>query len=225
MQIYSFIATFWVTVLLTLSKNFFMKCRKSKHKQNIIQKWEKKSLYKNGLAIYTMPVVVDKMLSFRSLFREKMPYVTWVLSRVLITWELFDIKDLNKKKIDYAWRVIGMMQKYEDFFFHVASKAKSGGAGAPFGRVRCVVTCLTMWAFCRKDRWQMLQVKGFSPVWIFKCCLKLNLLLLMSSPQTGQHLSSDQWSFICKLKLSRLPKRLLHLIQSKGQISFLIWFS
>jgi len=40
-----------------------------------LYKSEKKSLYKNGLAIYTMPVV-DKMLSFRSLFREKMPYVT-----------------------------------------------------------------------------------------------------------------------------------------------------
>merc|ERR1719400_1863744 len=69
------------------------------------------------------------------------------------------------------------------------------------------------------------QTNGFSPVWIFKCCLKLNLLELMRRPQTGQHLSSDQWSFMCTLKLSRLVSTLVHLMQSIGQRSFWIWFS
>jgi len=60
--------------LLTLSKNFFMNVE-NQNTNKTLYKSEKKSLYKNGLAIYTMPVV-NKMLSFRSLFREKMPYVT-----------------------------------------------------------------------------------------------------------------------------------------------------
>jgi len=53
----------------------------------------------------------------------------------------------------------------------------------------------------------------------------LNLFELMRRPQTGQHLSSDQWSFMCTLKLSRLVNTLVHLMQSIGQRSFWIWFS
>ena len=84
--------------------------------------------------------------------------------------------------------------------------------------VRCLMVCLAKWFFCLKLRLQILQLKGFSFVWIIKCCWKLNLLELMMSPQTGQHLSSDQCSFICNLKLSRLSNKLWHLVQFKGNI-------
>lgn len=112
-----------------------------------------------------------------------------------------------------------------DLEYLINNYLASSAIALPLGTVRCVVTCFTIWAFCLNDLLQMLQVKGFSPVWIFKCCLKLNRFELINNPQTGQHLSSLQWSFICRLKLSKLPKSVLHLMQSKGQISFLIWAS
>ena len=151
----------------------------------------------------------------------------------------------------------------------------------------CPVGLLTMCAFCLKAREQTWQTKGFSPVWILRCCLKLNRLELMRRPHTGQHLSSDliekdvatwlptqkgpglipgsgsginhsgsatlikkakmernsfgfgkfilcsgwiivstyQWSFMWMLKLSRLWRTELHLIQSMGHRSFWIWCS
>ena len=58
------------------------------------------------------------------------------------------------------------------------------------GRQVCLKS-LTMCAFCLKALLQTWQTKGFSPVWIFRCCLKLNRLELIRRPQTGQHLSSD----------------------------------
>ena len=54
-----------------------------------------------------------------------------------------------------------------------------------------IIKELTICAFCLKALLQTWQTKGFSPVWILRCCLKLNRLELINSPQTGQHLSSD----------------------------------
>ena len=48
-----------------------------------------------------------------------------------------------------------------------------------------------MCAFCLNALEQTWHTNGFSPVCIFKCCLKLNLFEFISKPQTGQHLSSD----------------------------------
>ena len=52
-------------------------------------------------------------------------------------------------------------------------------------------TLLTICAFCLKARLHTWHTKGFSPVWILRCCLKLNRFELIRSPHTGQHLSSD----------------------------------
>merc|ERR1712117_272308 len=82
-----------------------------------------------------------------------------------------------------------------------------------------------MCAFCLKDLEQILQTKGFSPVWILRCCLKLNRLLLMRRPHTGQHLSPLQWSFMCWLKFSSVSSESPHLMQSTGQWSFCTSFS